>query len=155
MARRISIANTAQLLDRVDDQTIAVNGGFDGDTEEGVVPDVLGTGAGERSTGGTATGDGESDDGSSSKQHKLFHDITLSEKLLLVDDQTIAIDSTFDGNTEEGVVVDIFGTAAGERGTGGAATGEGSSSDDGDSENEKFLHNFLHKIVEVTAGIPP
>ena len=85
----------------------------------------------------------------------FFMILPFQKKLLLVDDQTIAIDSTFDGDTEEGVIPDVFGTGTGERSTGGAATGEGGSSDNGDGEDEKFLHNFLHNILRFPTRIPP
>ena len=59
-----------------------------------------------------------------------------------VEDQTIAVDGAFEGDTEEGVVVDFFGTFAAVGGAERTATGEGDCSDDSDSEDEKLFHDF-------------
>ena len=74
------------------------------------------------------------------------------QKLLLVDDETIAIDKTFDGDTEESVVVDVLGAGTGGGGAKRTATGESKSNDGGSSNDEKLFHNFIFLSFCV---IPP
>jgi hypothetical protein len=72
-----------KLLHGADDQTIAVHSTFNGDTEESVVVDILGTGAGGGGTHGAATGESNSDEQSSENNSKLFHFYNSND--LLVD----------------------------------------------------------------------
>ena len=65
---------------------------------------------------------------------KLFHRI---------DDETITIDSTFNGNTEESVVVSVLAAGTFKRGTGGTATGKGSQRDGGSCDDKQFFHKNL------------
>jgi len=62
-----------KLLHGADDQTIAINSTFDGDTEEGVVPNVLAAGTGGGSAGRSATSQNQSHSSDSSNDEKLFH----------------------------------------------------------------------------------
>jgi hypothetical protein len=62
-----------KLLHGADDQTIAINSTFDGDTEEGVVENITLASAGSRSTGRSATGQNQSHSSDSSNDEKLFH----------------------------------------------------------------------------------
>ena len=63
-------------------------------------------------------------------------------KLLLVDDQAIAIDKTFNGDTKEGVVVGVLSAGAFERGTGGTASTESGDCEDGAEDDESFFHSY-------------
>jgi hypothetical protein len=64
---------TKKLLHGADDQTIAVNSTFNGDTEESVVVNVLTAGSGGRSAGRSATGSSKSDHDSSNEKSDFFH----------------------------------------------------------------------------------
>ncbi|MBR2910183.1 MAG: hypothetical protein IKC05_01105, partial [Lentisphaeria bacterium] len=64
---------TKKLLHGADDQTIAINSTFDGDTEESVVPNVLAARTGSRSAGRSATSQNQSHSSDSSNDEKLFH----------------------------------------------------------------------------------
>ena len=63
-------------------------------------------------------------------------------ELLLVDDQAIAIDKTFNGDTKEGVVVGVLSAGAFERGTGGTASTESGDCEDGAEDDESFFHSY-------------
>ena len=64
------------LLHGADDKSIAINSTLDGNTKEGVVVDILGTGTGGGSTHGSATGKGNSNNHCSCDQSEFFHDKT-------------------------------------------------------------------------------
>jgi hypothetical protein len=136
--RRIFLLKKYKLLHGADDQTIAINSTFDGDTEESIVENITLAGAGGRSTGRSATSQNQSHSSDSSNDEKLFHflfsyyclfyvtpDQPAQRKnlfydllLLLSDNKSVAIDETFNGNAEEGFVPNV--TFAG---TGGGSAG--------------------------------
>jgi hypothetical protein len=68
------------------------------------------------------------------------------DELLLVDDQAITIDSTFNGNTEEGVIPDIFGAGTTGWSAGRTATGKSEGDHDSSEDGESFLHDFISLI---------
>ena len=67
--------------------------------------------------------------------------ICVKTELFLVDNQSVAIDQAFDGDTEEGVVVDVFAVFTAGRGAQGSASGERSENNCGGCEDKKFFHD--------------
>ena len=67
------------------------------------------------------------------------------ERLLAgrADDEAVAIDSTFESDTEEGVVVDILGAGTGGGGTQRTATGDSNDDSSQHEEHQKLFHDIL------------
>ena len=68
-------------------------------------------------------------------------------ELLLINDETITVDSTFNGDAEEGVVVGVFAAGSGKRCTGRSASGECKCHGCSDCDDEKLFHIELPSVV--------
>jgi hypothetical protein len=67
--------------------------------------------------------------------------------LLLSDNETIAVNKTFDGDTEEGFVEDVVFTGAGGRGTHRSAAGQSQSNSGNSGDNDKLFHFYSFGIL--------
>ena len=61
-------------------------------------------------------------------------------------DQSVTVDGTFNGKTEEGVIVDILAARTAFRGAQRTATGESASHQSSNSDDETLFHNFLSNV---------
>ena len=80
----------------------------------------------------------------------------FQKKLFLADNKTIAANQTFDGDTEEGVVIDIFAAGAGCRSAGRTASTESTDCEGGNGNEKKFFHFFsplLKCFIELLHGV--
>ena len=69
--------------------------------------------------------------------------------LLLSDNKTVVVDKTFNGDTEEGLVVDVVFTGAGGRGTHRSAAGQGKSNSGNSGDDDKLFHIKLIPLISL------
>jgi hypothetical protein len=63
------------------------------------------------------------------------------------DDETVTIDSTFDGDTEEGVIPHVFAAGTGKGGAHRTATGDSDDDSSQHEEHQKLFHDILSLFV--------